>query len=57
LDYFRVQEWEEQWIDVTENLVWEEYISEYKNHVSADDDVQMADEASDFIILSIQFIY
>jgi hypothetical protein len=47
LDYFSVQEWEEKWIDVAENLVREEYISEYENHTLVDDDTQMADEASD----------
>jgi hypothetical protein len=53
LDYFRVQEWEEKWIDVAENLVREEYISEYENCASVDDDMEMADEASDSMILSI----
>ena len=56
-DYFRVQEWEEKWIDVAENLVREEYISEYENCASRDDDTHMADEASDSMILFIRFTY
>jgi hypothetical protein len=46
LDYFHVQEWEERWIDVAENLVREEYISEYEDRALVDDDTQMADKAS-----------
>jgi hypothetical protein len=49
LDYFRVQEWEEKWIDVAENLVCEEYISEYENHPSLDDGMQMADKVSNLL--------
>ena len=40
-----------------ENLVHKEYITEYENHVSVDDDMQMADEMSDSIILSVWFTY
>jgi hypothetical protein len=53
LDYFRVQEWEEKWIDVAENLVREEYISEYENRVSYDDNTHMGDEVSNSMILSV----
>lgn len=54
LDYFRVQEWEEKWIDTAENLVREEYISEYEDRASVDDD-DMADEASNSLIFSAKF--
>jgi hypothetical protein len=37
LDYFRVQEWEDEWVDVAENLVREEYIDVYENHVTGDE--------------------
>jgi hypothetical protein len=49
LDYFRIQEWEEKWIDVAENLVCEEYISEFENRPSLDDSTQMADEVSNLL--------
>jgi hypothetical protein len=38
LEYFRIQDWEDEWIDVAENLVREEYIDAYENRVAADDD-------------------
>jgi hypothetical protein len=31
LEYFRSQEWEEEWIDLAENLTREEYIERYEN--------------------------
>ena len=49
MDYFHVQEWEERWIDVAENLVRKEYISEYENCPSLDDGTQMADEVSNLL--------
>src|SRR6266852_6888398 len=53
LDYFHVQEWKDKWIDVAENLVREEYIGEYENHVFVDDNVYVGEEVSDSINLSI----
>jgi hypothetical protein len=55
LDYFRVQEWEEKWIDTAENLVREEYISEYEDRTSVDDD-NIADEASNSLIFCVKLI-
>jgi hypothetical protein len=37
LDYFRVQEWEDEWVDVAENLVREEYIDAYENQVTGNE--------------------
>jgi hypothetical protein len=31
LEYFRQHEWEDDWIDMAENLVREEYIVNYQN--------------------------
>lgn len=36
MDYFRLQEWEEEWIDMAENLVHEEYIDAYENRTTCD---------------------
>ena len=33
LEYFRTHKWEDEWIDVAENLVREEYIDAYENRV------------------------
>jgi hypothetical protein len=46
LDYFRVQEWEEEWIDVAENLVCEEYIDAYENRTVVSDNTHGDDEVS-----------
>lgn len=34
LEYFRLQKWEDEWIEAAENLVREEYIDRYKDQVS-----------------------
>lgn len=31
LEYFRVQEWEQEWIDAAENLTREEYVASYED--------------------------
>ena len=46
LDYFCVQEWEEEWINVAENLVCEEYIDVYENCTAVGDDAHRDDEVS-----------
>jgi hypothetical protein len=33
LEYFCTHKWEDQWIEVAENLVHEEYIDAYENHM------------------------
>jgi len=53
LDYFCVQEWEDKWIDIAENLVCEEYIGEYENCVFVDDNAYVGEEVSDSINLSV----
>jgi hypothetical protein len=32
LEYFRLHQWEEEWIEVAENLVREEFIDAYESH-------------------------
>lgn len=34
LEYFRLQKWEDEWIEAAENLVREEYIDRYKDQIS-----------------------
>jgi hypothetical protein len=53
LDYFRVQEWEDKWIDIAKNLFCEEYIGEYENRVFVDDNAYVGEEVSDSINLSV----
>src|SRR6266852_1791632 len=53
LDYFCIQEWENKWINVTENLVHEEYIDEYENRLFIDDNAYAGEEVSDSINLSV----
>jgi hypothetical protein len=31
--YFHLHKWQDEWINVVENLVHEEYIKKYENHV------------------------
>ncbi len=43
LEYFRQHQWDEEWIDVAENLVREEYMVNYEKHptVSENDSTEM----------------
>jgi hypothetical protein len=36
LEYFRIQEWEQEWIDAAKNLTREEYIASYENKEGSD---------------------
>jgi hypothetical protein len=51
LEYFRLQEWEDEWIDVAENLVREEYINAYENRGTADNDLHGDDEVGTWLII------
>lgn len=55
LEYFRQHQWDEEWIDVAENLVREEYVINYekKATVSENDD---AEEQSDKVSTSLSYL-
>jgi hypothetical protein len=46
LEYFRGQEWEQEWIDEAENLTREEYIEKYENVNVVEDAEEPATEVS-----------
>jgi hypothetical protein len=39
LEYFRLQHWEDDWIEAAENLTREEYINKYEKHTLATEDL------------------
>ena len=52
LEYFRKHDWQEEWVDVAENLVREEYISNYENKMGEPELTRSVD-ASDKAIVGL----
>jgi hypothetical protein len=52
LEYFRTSRWEDEWVDVAENLVRDVYIETYENHVHVE-----CNEISDKVCERILIVY
>ena len=50
LEYFRKHDWQEEWVDVAENLVREEYISNYENKMGEPEPTRSVDASDEAIV-------